>query len=79
MEQKNEKTTSEIGAKFSQFLKEKRIAKGLSIRKFSILIYGSESQNSYLNDIENGKREPNLKTLSLILDSLNCSIDFIEH
>ena len=61
MEQKNEKTTSEKGA------------------KFSILIYGSESQNSYLNDIENRKREPNLKTLSLILDRLNCSIDFIEH
>ncbi|SED12103.1 Helix-turn-helix [Tenacibaculum sp. MAR_2009_124] len=79
MPEKNNPELSEIGMRFSKFLKEKRTVLGLTLREFALFIYEDENKNGYLSKLENGKREPNLETMSYILKRLNSSIEFIEH
>lgn len=62
----------EINNQFAKFLREKRTALGMSLRAFSIHIYGFESNFSYLGELERGTKKPTLDTLTTILDKLNC-------
>ena len=65
--------------KFAQFLKEKRAAKGLTYKEFSLLIYGEENKKNYLQRLEKEKGSPNLKSLSFICQKLNTEVLFNEH
>lgn len=62
----------EIKNQFAKFLREKRTALGMSLRAFSIHIYGFESNFSYLGELERGTKKPTLDTLTTILEKLNC-------
>ncbi|MBF0487205.1 MAG: helix-turn-helix transcriptional regulator [Nitrospirae bacterium] len=55
----------------NEFLKSKRIEKGLSLREFSIKCGVS---HSYIHNLEKGTKEVTLKTLLKILDALDVSI-----
>ena len=65
--------TLEINKIFSKFLKEKRIALGLSLRGFSYHIYGRENKYNHLHSLETGKRKATNVTMGFILNKLNCT------
>lgn len=62
---------------FAEFLKQKRIALGLTIREYSQLIYGNLTRHAYLSELENNKRRVTLTTMDFILSKLNSRV-FIE-
>jgi transcriptional regulator with XRE-family HTH domain len=68
----------EIRTQFAKFLREKRTALGMSLRTFSIHIYGFESNFSYLGELERGSKKPTLATMEQILDKLNCKFHIEE-
>ena len=70
---------NKIKNKFAKFLKEKRTALGLSLRAFSVLIYGIEGNFAYLSKIENGTKQVNSNTMNLILNKLNCEFEIEEN
>ena len=61
-----------VNQTFSNFLKEKRTALGMSLRKFSTHIYGTDKKFMQLHNIETGKKTTKLNTMNFILDKLNC-------
>ncbi|CAL2094943.1 helix-turn-helix transcriptional regulator [Tenacibaculum sp. 190524A02b] len=61
------------------FLKEKRIALGLSLREFSIHLYGHKNNAGNLQKIEVGKKDLSIQSFFKILKKLNCSITINEH
>lgn len=67
-----------IEHKFAKFLREKRIALGMTLRQFAIHIYNKESKFSYLGEMERGTRKPTLTTAQFILDKLNCKLNIEE-
>lgn len=71
--------TVEINNQFSEFLKEKRIALGLSLRDFSTLIYGRSNKFNHLYSLETGKRKATLATMEFILKKLNCTFNIEEN
>ena len=57
--------------KFAQFLKEKRAAKGLTYKEFSLLIYGEENKkNYYLFDSTKNNNDLEKKIFNLVLKKL---------
>lgn len=69
------KTTHEI---VRTFLKEKRIAKGLTTRAAAILVTGDENGKGFISIIETGKKQITIDTLEKFMIAYNCEISFIE-
>ena len=69
--------TTELNTEFTKFLKEKRLAMGLTQKQFSILIWGKNKENM-IGSYEQGTRSATLKTASLILEKLNCKMTIEE-
>ena len=72
------KESSQINNQFSEFLKQKRISLGLSIRGFSMHIYGRENKFNHLYSLEKGTKKANLETMDYILKKLNCTFNIEE-
>lgn len=72
----NRKSATEIVA---DFLKQKRIAMGFTVRDMSNYLYGHDKNSGNLSNIENGKKNIGLKKLDFLLKKLNCSITINEH
>lgn len=64
--------------RFAEFMKNKRIAMGLTQRELSEKIYGTESRYDYISRIETGKIDISLKSMDYILESLNSDVEFLE-
>lgn len=71
----NKKTLRET---LGTFVKEKRMALGLTTRQLSFLVYGDEKRNSYITDIENGKINLTIDTIGYVLEALQSDIQFVE-
>ena len=67
-----------IMQRFAEFMKNKRIAMGLTQRELSEKIYGTESRYDYISRIETGKIDISLKSMDYILESLNSDVEFLE-
>lgn len=67
-----------LSAEVAEFLKNKRISKGLSMRKLSVLVYGNDSRSGYISQIERGEREITLSTFGMYLTALDSWVEFIE-
>lgn len=64
--------------KFAVFLKEKRLAMGLTQEKMALMMYNDKNMTGYISKIENQKLDISVKTMDTILELLNSSIEFIE-
>ena len=64
--------------KFANFVRNKRMALGISQREFAVLLYGDVRRITYISAIENGKVEVSLATVDLMLQALNSDIEFLE-
>lgn len=73
------KDDKNLHTQVTKFLKQKRLAMGLTIRQLSFFLYGTEKNNGNLSLIENGKKQIGLKKLDFLLKKLNCSITINEH
>ncbi|MEN9655892.1 MAG: hypothetical protein RL311_824 [Bacteroidota bacterium] len=67
-----------IMSKFAIFLKEKRLAMGLSQENLAIMLYDKKNMTGYISKIESQKLHVSVKTMDYILEKLNSSIEFIE-
>lgn len=56
---------------FANFLREKRLALGMTFREFSVYLYGSENNAGNLSNIENGKKKITLTNFSFFLNKLD--------
>lgn len=65
--------------KFADFLKEKRLMMGLTMRQFAHFLLEDERRASWICDIENKKRRISVNTLSKILHKLNSTLEIVEH
>lgn len=68
----------QLMSEFSEFLKLKRQALGLSQAQLAIKIYGNEQRKSYISDIENGRKDISVNSMGIILEALNSWVNFIE-
>jgi len=68
----------DIKSKFATFLTEKRTALGMSLRAFSLHIYGVEHKYSHLAKLEKGKLQANVTTIQFILDKLDSELHIEE-
>lgn len=70
----------ELMQKIIDFIKEKRIASGLSQSDLSLKVFGNRKQRSYISELEGGKR-PGMTVILLgkILKELKSDIEFIEY
>lgn len=71
-------TRETVMKKFAVFLREKRIAMGLSQEKFAIELYNDINMAGYISKIENQKLDISVKTMDTMLEKLNSNIEFIE-
>lgn len=65
--------------KFATFMKDKRMALGLSQEQLALKVYGNEKERSRISRFENGKKVPGLDTMGFILEALGCDFEFTEH
>lgn len=73
-------TENETLSSFAKFVKDKRMAMGLSEADLSERVFGNRAQRSYINEIENGKRKGlTLGTVDKILKELSSGIVFTEN
>lgn len=79
MQNTNKEDKNSVAKVVAEFLKQKRIAMGLTVRNFSIFLYGHDKNCGNLSLIENGKKNIGLKKLNFLLKKLNCSITINEH
>lgn len=70
--------TKSLSQEFGEFVKNKRMALGVSQREFAIKIYGDDRYRAYISAIENGKKDISVKTMEHFLTALNSWITFIE-
>ena len=63
---------------FAEFLKNKRIALGISQIDLAVKLYGNKNMRQHISRIESGKKDVTLKTVDVILQGLNSGIEFIE-
>ena len=68
----------DISRQFAKFLKEKRIALGLTQSEMAKLVFKDESKFQWLSKIEKG-RPVTVITMNTILNNLNCTINFNEN
>ena len=64
--------------KFAVFLREKRLAMGLTQEKMALMMYNDKNMTGYISKIENQKVDISVKKMDEILKLLNSSIEFIE-
>jgi transcriptional regulator with XRE-family HTH domain len=67
-----------LSAEVAEFLKNKRINKGLSMRKLSVLVYGDDKRSGYISQVERGEREITISTFGMFLTALDSWVEFIE-
>jgi predicted transcriptional regulator len=67
-----------IMKRFAEFMRNKRMAMGLSQRELATVIFGDESRNDYICRIETGKKDISLKSMDAILEALNADVEFLE-
>ena len=67
-----------IMQRFATFMKNKRIAMGLSQDKLAEVIFGDKKRRDYISRIENGKKDISLKSMDAILEALNADVEFLE-
>mgnify|MGYP003575543831 CR=1 FL=1 len=75
MSEIKKKTLSE---EFAEFVKAKRMAKGMTQSDLAEKIYGDVNQKGYISKIELGKRQVSLQTMGVILGALDSWVEFIE-
>ncbi len=74
----NENIPLDLATEAAVFIKEKRIAMGISQYKLSEMVFGNTNQRIRISQMESGKQEIGLKTMGKILSALNCYIEFKE-
>jgi transcriptional regulator with XRE-family HTH domain len=67
-----------IMQRFAQFMKNKRIAMGLTQEELADKIFGDKARRDYVSRIENGKKDISLKSMDAILEALNADVEFLE-
>ena len=67
-----------LSNRIAEFIKSKRIAKGLSQKQFAELIFEDDKHQPYIHKVENG-RPISVITLDKILKKLGADIDIIEY
>lgn len=67
-----------ITQKVATFIKQKRLALGMSQREFAVYLFNDAQKQGWICRIENG-RGISLQTVELILNALNCDIGIIEY
>lgn len=67
-----------IMQRFAMFMKNKRMAMGLTQEELAEKIFGDKSRRDYLSRIENGKKDISLKSMDAILEALNADVEFLE-
>lgn len=67
-----------ITQKVASFVKEKRLARGESLRAFSKYVFDDEKYYNWIYKIESG-RGVSLKTVERIFEALACDISIIEN
>lgn len=60
------------------FVREKRIAMGLSQYELARKVFGNTNSRDRINKLENGARGIGLETLGQVLSHMNCYIEFKE-
>ena len=68
----------DINKKVATFIRNKRIALGISQTEFSMKVFQDEKKQQWISQIENG-RGITVDTLGRILHALNCDIELIEY
>lgn len=74
----NHEEAGSITNKIAAFIKEKRLARGESLREFSKTVFGDEKHHEWIRKIEQG-RGITVKTLETFFEALNCDIAIIEN
>lgn len=67
-----------LSQEFSEFVKKKRMLKGMTQADLSIKIYGDDKNKHYISKIESGKREVTVSTMGMILEALDSWMEFID-
>ena len=70
---------SNLNKQIRQFIKQKRLAMGLTQSDLAIAVYKDQSRRFFLSNLENGNETMSLTTASRILSALNCRIEIIEN
>lgn len=73
------KDSLELNAKVAEFVREKRIEKGLSQADLALLVFGSKETRQRICALENGAKQITVETLGRILYELNYTISFVEN
>jgi len=60
------------------FIREKRIAMGLSQYALAKIVFGNTDSRNRIHKLENGDRGIGLETLGQVLSHMNCYIEFKE-
>lgn len=68
----------DINTKVANFVREKRLALGMSQREFAIHVFDNPKMKDWICRIENGK-PITLTSLERILERVNADIKIIEH
>jgi transcriptional regulator with XRE-family HTH domain len=69
---------SELNKTVGIFIKEKREVMGLTQAELSLRCFGTKNQRYRISNIESNKNQITLESLGIILNELNCEINFIE-
>lgn len=67
-----------LSEQFSRFLFARRYELGYTQEDVAERVYGDRRRRSFIDEIENGKRSPNLNTVQYILEALDSWIEFLE-
>ena len=67
-----------IMQRFTEFMRNKRNAMGLTQEELAEIIFGDKTRRDYISRIETGKKDISLKSMDAILEALNADVEFLE-
>jgi len=67
-----------ISDKVAKFIKDKRLALGMSQREFAEFVFDDRHKKSWISRVEGGKNI-NLTSLERIFEKINADISFLEY
>jgi transcriptional regulator with XRE-family HTH domain len=68
-----------INEKVANFIKEKRLALGMTQKEFAVHLFGHEKHQGWIAKIEGRKRGITLDTLGRIFEKLDADLSIIEY
>ena len=67
-----------IMQRFAEFMRNKRLAMGLTQEELAEIIFGDKTRRDYISRLETGKKDISLKSMDAILEALNADVEFLE-